>query len=402
MIKLSSIINETAKNILLPIFQGRNMHNRNSHFFTIDKEWARQFTQSGQEDEIFIAKINVTTIYRHEPLPEATNAKQLDEVEKIAKKRGFPAFWVDEGVDQPPSVFVINMNAIRIIKHSSIKESFGDKTPLQIETDSFMRSLIQQHPQLDDLHFYITYNPNVLHLSTLKVRKEFRNQGIGSKVLTAIKEFADKRGLFITLSPQAESRYKKKLDMFYKSHGFIPNRGRKKDYRLSSFFGPIMFRKPEQKKLTESFELPSEMNIQSEKLAKFIASLFLKDLRKEISNTKRKADYYIVKYHESYRLATQYRNEGKPLFGVIRDDEPTDWGEASLRIYSKNDVLPDALLFMTNNYHMSNDGYMESIEDPQKIVILVSRDNFVEQFKQSTEELISTVKHEIRHWYQAT
>ena len=166
------------------------------------------------------------------------------------------------------------------------------------------------------------------------------------------------------------------------------------------WFEKMKHKTPE--KLTESFDLPSSIDIQAEKLAKFIASIFLKDIRKEISNTKRKADYYIVKYHESYRLATKYRNEGKHLFGVIRDNEPTDWGEASIRIYSKNDVLPDTLLFITNNYHTSNDGYMHSIENPQEIVILVSKDNFVEQFKKSTEELIDTVKHEVRHWYQAT
>ena len=144
------------------------------------------------------------------------------------------------------------------------------------------------------------------------------------------------------------------------------------------------------------------MDVQSEKLAQFIASLFLTYLKEKLSDTEGKSNDEIVDNNEDYRLATKYKNEGKPLFGVIKDKEFTDWGEASLRIYSKNDVLPDTILFITNGYHSSNDGYMYSVEDPQEIAILVNKDDFIKFFKKSTEELIDTVKHEIRHWYQST
>ena len=163
-----------------------------------------------------------------------------------------------------------------------------------------------------------------------------------------------------------------------------------------------MLRRPETKKLTEAFDLPSEMDTQSEKLAKFIASLFLKYFKTRATHVHGKSDEDIVKYNQYYRLTKQYRTEGKPLFGVMKDDEMSEWGESSLRIYSKNNLLPDVLLFITNGYHRANDGYMDSVEDPQQIFILVNKDDFIKKFEKSTEELIDTVKHEVRHWHQST
>ena len=61
--------------------------------------------------------------------------------------------------------------------------------------------------------------------------------------------------------------------------------------------------------ITESFELPPEMDAQSEKLARFIASFFLKYFKTRISHTKTKSDIDIVKYNEYYRLAKRYRDE---------------------------------------------------------------------------------------------
>jgi hypothetical protein len=158
----------------------------------------------------------------------------------------------------------------------------------------------------------------------------------------------------------------------------------------------------ERSTLSEAFELPPEVDEQAEKLGKFIASLFLKYFKTRMTHIHGKSDTEIVKYNQYYRLAKQYRTEGKPLFGVMKDDEISEWGESSLRIYSKNDMLPDVLLFITNGYHRSNDGYMDSVEDPQQVFLLVNKDDFIKSFEKSTDELIDTVKHEVRHWYQAT
>lgn len=155
--------------------------------------------------------------------------------------------------------------------------------------------------------------------------------------------------------------------------------------------------------INEAFKLPSDVEIQAEKLAQFIASIFLKKFKSVISSGSLQSDESILKFHEYYRLAKQYRNEGLLLFGVMKENEITDWGEATMRIYSKNKLLPDVILKVKEGgSHVSNDGYVEDTKNPQEIFIMVDEFNFTHSFKKSTEELTDTIKHELRHWKQFT
>ena len=131
-----------------------------------------------------------------------------------------------------------------MIKFKNLVEAFGYRTPLQLKVEELNKQLLQQYPQLEDLNFYVIYNSNILHLRSIRIKTEFRKQGIGRVVIDTIKKIADENNLIITLSPQPERGYKKKLDKFYRDRGFIHNKGRKKDYRLSSFFGRNMYRRP--------------------------------------------------------------------------------------------------------------------------------------------------------------
>lgn len=108
---------------LITIFQGRNIHNKGSKYFTTNKEWAQNFTQSGRENEIIVAKIDPKVIYTDTPLPEATNEKMLEKTIEVAKNQGYKAIWVDEGIREPHSVFILDSSVIKIIKPSIIKES---------------------------------------------------------------------------------------------------------------------------------------------------------------------------------------------------------------------------------------------------------------------------------------
>ena len=286
-------------------------------------------------------------------------------------------------------------------KQQNIKESFEDRTPLQIDTEKFRKSLIQKYPQLEDLYFYISADRS-LYLSSIRVKLEDRHMGVGGSVIRDIKKFADDRDLVITLSPEAKRGYTKKLDRFYKDLGFVNNKGRKKDYSLGGFSGRIMYRRP---KINESFKLAPNVDSQSEILAKFIASFFLKYFETRVQNSKTKTDHAIVKYNEYYKLAKQYRDEGKKLFKTMRCEEDTNWGQASLRVYPTSGVdgkfiMPDVILKITNGYTTSNGGYVVHSKSPQDIYILVNRHSFIHSFKKSTEELTDTIKHEIRHVQQ--
>ena len=94
-----------SRNIRL--YQGQSVHNKGSKFYTTDKEWARQFTQSGLDSEIRTISFPSKSIYRANPLPQATNAEEMDVIEQEARSKGFKAFWVDEGIGEPNSVYML-------------------------------------------------------------------------------------------------------------------------------------------------------------------------------------------------------------------------------------------------------------------------------------------------------
>ena len=117
------------------------------------------------------------------------------------------------------------------------------KTELESKIQQLEKDLEREHPEISDLHIYLAPN-NSLYIGSIRIRPEHRKQGIGRKVIQKIKDFADVHRLVISLAPQAEARYKEKLDRFYKSLGFVVNKGRNRDYQLSDPFGRTMYRRP--------------------------------------------------------------------------------------------------------------------------------------------------------------
>ena len=106
--------------------------------------------------------------------------------------------------------------------------------------------MLNRYKQLQDLHIYVTSQLDVLHIQMLRVKEQYRKQGIGHQVMKRLIKFADQNKLTITLSPGPDSiRYKKKLERFYKEFGFEHNRGRKHDSRISSPFAATMYRRPQ-------------------------------------------------------------------------------------------------------------------------------------------------------------
>jgi tRNA nucleotidyltransferase (CCA-adding enzyme) len=69
-------------------------------------------------------------------------------------------------------------------------------------------------------------------LSKIVVPKELRGTGVGSKVMKDLIDKADMEGAIIALTPDtAFGGSKGRLIQFYKSFGFVPNKGRNKDFR---------------------------------------------------------------------------------------------------------------------------------------------------------------------------
>ena len=72
---------------------------------------------------------------------------------------------------------------------------------------------------------------DLVRLSQIEVDKASRGEGVGSKALREVAKWADANGKTITLTPEAEKGKKAKLEAWYKSHGFVRNKGKVKDFR---------------------------------------------------------------------------------------------------------------------------------------------------------------------------
>ena len=87
------------------------------NYWSTNKEWARQFTQTGREEEVRKVSFQKNAIYKADKLPSAVSELEIDIAIKEAKEKGYNAILVDEGKNEPNSVFVINPSkAIRVPK----------------------------------------------------------------------------------------------------------------------------------------------------------------------------------------------------------------------------------------------------------------------------------------------
>jgi GNAT superfamily N-acetyltransferase len=84
------------------------------------------------------------------------------------------------------------------------------------------------------MKFFATpHHGNDIRLHNIEVPKEKRGQGIGTRALRGLTKFADRTGKRIVLSPAPEKGKKEKLNKFYRSFGFVANKGRNKDFSVS-------------------------------------------------------------------------------------------------------------------------------------------------------------------------
>lgn len=102
-------------------------------------------------------------------------------------------------------------------------------TPSQLRT-----SLVQQHPGLQlwlegpDTGGYVTLS---------KIVVPTRGAGVGTQVMEDIVRVADQHGWALALSPTSEfGSSKARLEQFYRRFGFVPNKGRSKDYATKETF----------------------------------------------------------------------------------------------------------------------------------------------------------------------
>jgi GNAT superfamily N-acetyltransferase len=69
-----------------------------------------------------------------------------------------------------------------------------------------------------------------IRLNNIWIPPDQRNQGIGSRAMKGLTQYADRQRKRITLNQAPEPGKKAKLAKFYQSHGFQSNRGRNRDF----------------------------------------------------------------------------------------------------------------------------------------------------------------------------
>ena len=82
---------------------------------------------------------------------------------------------------------------------------------------------------------------NKIKLEKIFIPKELRGQGIGTEIITALKEYSQKVGKPIVLNPEPEKGKKGALQRFYKRNEFVNNAGRNRDDGLSEFSRTMLY-----------------------------------------------------------------------------------------------------------------------------------------------------------------
>lgn len=109
------------------------------------------------------------------------------------------------------------------------------------EIESDLNQLVNKYKDQASLFISHRKYPDSLHLHEIIVNKEFRNSGIGSKIMQDLTDIADKHDKRISLSPSNDfGGSVKRLKEFYKRFGFYENKGRNKNYQ----FTETMLRRP--------------------------------------------------------------------------------------------------------------------------------------------------------------
>lgn len=116
-----------------------------------------------------------------------------------------------------------------------------------------VRAVVSHYEELG-VTFDYTINQDALKLEEIQVDPEFRGQGFAKSLLSEITSLCDEYNFLIVLSPSnAFGSSLERLKKFYKSFGFVNNKGRNKDFR----FQYSMIRIPKVRKQLISIQVNS-------------------------------------------------------------------------------------------------------------------------------------------------
>jgi hypothetical protein len=98
---------------MLTVYRGEYHGNKSGFFWTEDREFARQFTQSGRDHEILVRYLRANEVYTRASDVYAGDEAGVDAAIATAKAEGYKAVMLSEGPGQPHSYFVFDRTALR-------------------------------------------------------------------------------------------------------------------------------------------------------------------------------------------------------------------------------------------------------------------------------------------------
>ena len=199
-------------------------------------------------------------------------SKEVDMVHRVWKRLFKDNFITDgyffNSYDDPSNYYTMSYGMGRKMVKGSLYFNPGARVPKQLKesTTSQKNTHIagfEARAEADGIELDLSYNKNLnaVKLHLIKIPKDRRNEGLGTKTMKQVLDYVDDQGLLMTLTPSdAFGSSKRKLVEFYKSFGFRLNSGPYRDLR----FRDTMIRKPfKSLKLKEQINSLDEIKIQS-------------------------------------------------------------------------------------------------------------------------------------------
>lgn len=117
---------------------------------------------------------------------------------------------------------------IGIIFESIAQEVDKLKFVIQDELDAIIQKYESQ-----GMNCWIYLKGDSIHVASIKIiNKSERKKGLGSALMLEIIQLCDKYNLLCTLTPANTETPMNVLLAFYRKFGFVPNKGRNKDFRF--------------------------------------------------------------------------------------------------------------------------------------------------------------------------
>lgn len=98
-------------------------------------------------------------------------------------------------------------------------------------TESIQDLQAELEARYDLEELWLTEGPKHIELHNIRVKPDARNQGIGTEVINALKEYARSVGKRVILYAEPDKGKKAALNRFYKRHEF-KKPGRSKDFSI--------------------------------------------------------------------------------------------------------------------------------------------------------------------------